>query len=63
MFFNSEVSLPFETLDQVLEVFPLWNLIILKGMDIHYKPFVDQVGYYFFFFDNSHALQFSLIQL
>ena len=48
MFFNSEVSLPFEKLDQVLDVFPSWNLIMLKGMENHYKPLADQVCYLLF---------------
>ena len=48
MFFNSEVSLPFETLDQVLEVFPTWNLIMKNGLESNFKIPATQVIWMYF---------------
>ena len=37
MFFVSEITVPFNTLRDVLKVFPDWNLIFLRGEDVVFK--------------------------
>ena len=37
MFFVSEITVPFNTLRDVLQVFPEWNLIFPTGADIVFK--------------------------
>ena len=37
MFFVSEISLPFETLRDVLQEFPSWNLMFIDGNDNYFK--------------------------
>ena len=37
MFFVSEISLPFETLRDVLQEFPSWNLKFIDGNDNYFK--------------------------
>ena len=37
MFFVSEITLPFETMDQVVKAFPSWNLIFMDGWDSAFK--------------------------
>ena len=37
MFFVSERTLPFETLEQVLKVFPTWNLVIIDSQEVFFK--------------------------
>ena len=37
MILVSEETLPFETMEQILAIFPSWSLAFLDGMDIHFK--------------------------
>ena len=43
MFLNSDLSLPFDNLDQVLSKFPEWNLILVKGYEGYIKNLAMQV--------------------
>ena len=43
MFFVSEFTIPFNTLRDVLQVFPEWNLVFIKGSDPAFKIPADQV--------------------
>ena len=43
MFLNSDFSLPFDNLDQVLNEFPEWNLIHVKGYEDFFKTLAAQV--------------------
>ena len=45
MFFSSDVSLPFDTLREVLQKVPDWKLLSLKGMDATYEIPALQVLY------------------
>ena len=44
MFFVSEITLPFNTLRDVLQVFPEWNLVYVKGAESNFKIPADQVN-------------------
>ena len=37
MFFSSEVTIPFETLPDVLEAYPSWKLNIKKGLQMQFQ--------------------------
>ena len=43
MFFVSEITVPFETLRDVLKVFPEWNLVFMDGVEAYFKLPADQV--------------------
>ena len=43
MFFVSEITLPFKTIRDVLQVFPSWNLVYLDGNDNYFKLPASQV--------------------
>ena len=43
MFFVSEITLPFKTIRDVLQVFPSWNLVFLDGNDNYFKLPASQV--------------------
>ena len=44
MFFVSEISLPFQTIEDVLRLFPSWNLVFLDGNDNFFKLPASQVN-------------------
>ena len=44
MFFVSEFTIPFNTLRDVLQVFPEWNLVFVKGYDPTFQIPADQVS-------------------
>ena len=46
MFFVSEITVPFETLRDVLKVFPEWNLVFMDGVEAYFKLPADQVKFY-----------------
>lgn len=37
MFFTSEVTLPLETMTDVLEAYPTWRLKIMNGMEMEFQ--------------------------
>ena len=45
MFFVSEITVPFNTLRDVLKVFPEWNLVFLDGVESYFKLPAAQVKY------------------
>ena len=45
MFFVSEITVPFETLRDVLKVFPEWNLVFMDGVEAYFKLPADQVKF------------------
>ena len=44
MFFVSEITLPFNTLRDVLQAFPEWNLVFVDGEESNFKIPADQVN-------------------
>ena len=45
MFLNSDVTIPFDNLDQVVEAFPEWNLIHIKAYEAVFKYPASQVHF------------------
>ena len=43
MFFVSELTLPFNTLRDVLQIFPEWKLVFIVGYEASFKLPADQV--------------------
>ena len=43
MFFVSEITLPFNTLRDVLKAFPSWNFVFIDGLESFLKLPADQV--------------------
>ena len=37
MFFTSEVTLPLETMSDVLEAYPTWTLKVMNGMQMEFQ--------------------------
>ena len=44
MFFTTEVTIPFETMEDVLRAYPNFNLMMEAGMDVHYNKKALYVG-------------------
>ena len=64
MFFVSEISLPFQTIEDVLKLFPSWNLVFLDGNDNFFKLPASQVNhscYLHIFFTNDKFLGKSFV--
>ena len=45
MFFVSELTLPFNTLRDVLQIFPEWKLVFIVGYEAVFKVPADQVNF------------------
>ena len=64
MFFVSEISLPFQTMEDVLKLFPSWNLVFLDGNDNFFKLPASQVNHhsnFHVFFNNYKFLGKSFV--
>ena len=44
MFFSSEISIPFISIEDVIREYPYWKLKMLNGNDVHFQYKAIQVG-------------------
>ena len=59
MFFNSDFTLPFDNLEQVLKNFPEWNLVHIEGYEFVFKMPAMQVRNS----QQSYQIQYNLIEI
>ena len=52
MFFTSEISIPFNTIEDVMKAYPLWRLKMMDGNDVHFQYKAIQVLFYNSIIDN-----------
>ena len=43
MFFATDITLPFDSLREVLKAFPTWNLVYMYGNDVYFEVPASQV--------------------